>query len=339
MKRKIIIPVFFLMFIILNACKKTSELQPVTPVDSVSTKTSLPAITPNTVLTVAGAGGSPGFVDGPVKTARFNSPKGLQLMSDGTLYIADTKNNAVRKITTDGNVSTLKLQTPPNGETLRPAYVGVDTTGKIHIVSANEDQDGLTFIYNANGTMAAEGGFTYTYLGPLAKDPYTNTFYFAEGIDIVKHSINNQGSVGTTSVNFNNGLLTADEIKRGQFLNGLFVGENRVIYFATTKHLFKYTPEGYTEQLYPTLKLGNITSIVLNNDSHTIYLAADGKIERIVDGKLTLLAGPNATISAGQDGVGKKADVNAFALALGDHENSIYFTDTKTNTIRKFVLK
>ncbi|TSD62278.1 hypothetical protein FFF34_019340 [Inquilinus sp. KBS0705] len=341
MNSKLTRPAAFILLVALSACNKHADLQLDNAVEKSNSTAALAAaaVVPNTVVTIAGARNSAGFVDGPAKTARFNSPEGIQLMPDGALYIADANNNAVRKLTTDGDVSTLQLQAPPDGQSLRPAFVGVDKAGEIHIISNNEDQAGLTFIYNANESITAEDGYTYTYLGPLAKDPYNDFFYFAEGTHIIKHLVNSQGTIGTEPVNFDRTLLTDDEARRGQFFSGLFVGGNRVIYFATPGRLFKYTPSGVTEQLYPALKPGAITSIILNKDSRTMYLAASGKIEKIEGGKLTVLAGPNATTPDGRDGVGLKADVNAFSLALGDHENSIYFSDTKTNTIRKLMLK
>lgn len=52
------------------------------------------------VTTVAGACGEDGaLVDGDGLTARFKNPQGLVLTEDGTLYVADALNNAIRKIT------------------------------------------------------------------------------------------------------------------------------------------------------------------------------------------------------------------------------------------------
>ena len=53
------------------------------------------------------AGGSEGFADGAGASASFNTPSALALGSDGNLYVADTGNNRIRKITPEGNVSTV----------------------------------------------------------------------------------------------------------------------------------------------------------------------------------------------------------------------------------------
>ena len=53
------------------------------------------------------AGGSEGFADGAGAAASFNTPSALALGPDGNLYVADTGNNRIRKITPDGKVSTV----------------------------------------------------------------------------------------------------------------------------------------------------------------------------------------------------------------------------------------
>src|SRR5262249_14861509 len=59
------------------------------------------------VSTVAGVAGLAGNADGIGTTARFNYPSGLAMDSDGNLYIADSGNNTIRKMTPGGVVTTL----------------------------------------------------------------------------------------------------------------------------------------------------------------------------------------------------------------------------------------
>ncbi len=65
--------------------------------------TYLPTIT---VSTLAGSG-LIGLQDGTLKEARFNTPRALALDGQGTIYVADQENHAIRKISPDGSVSTL----------------------------------------------------------------------------------------------------------------------------------------------------------------------------------------------------------------------------------------
>src|SRR5918993_796210 len=68
------------------------------------------------VTTVAGAG-RPGYADGPANDALFDTPCALVVGEDGTLIVADTGNNRLRKITTDGQVTTLPINFPADAST------------------------------------------------------------------------------------------------------------------------------------------------------------------------------------------------------------------------------
>jgi sugar lactone lactonase YvrE len=61
-----------------------------------------PAGTNWVVTTIAGVPGSYGTADGTNRGARFHSPGGLALDSGGNLYVADTYNYTIRKITPVG---------------------------------------------------------------------------------------------------------------------------------------------------------------------------------------------------------------------------------------------
>ncbi len=63
-------------------------------------------ITPNRVVTTY-AGSGRGYLDGDRLTAKFDSPDGLAFGPDGSLYVADWINGALRKISTNGMVSTV----------------------------------------------------------------------------------------------------------------------------------------------------------------------------------------------------------------------------------------
>jgi len=56
---------------------------------------------------IAGVFLKAGQIDGKADTALFNTPKALATDKDGNIYVADQGNNAIRKIATDGTVTTL----------------------------------------------------------------------------------------------------------------------------------------------------------------------------------------------------------------------------------------
>lgn len=60
------------------------------------------------VRTLAGDG-TPGLVDGPAASARFDTPTGIVVGADGRITVADTGNDAIRRISPDGQVSTVRI--------------------------------------------------------------------------------------------------------------------------------------------------------------------------------------------------------------------------------------
>ena len=61
------------------------------------------------------AGGRRGFADGRGAAAAFDTPSHLAVGPDGALYVADTGNHAIRRVTPDGEVSTIAGDGTPGG--------------------------------------------------------------------------------------------------------------------------------------------------------------------------------------------------------------------------------
>jgi len=75
------------------------------------------------VTTAAGQVGVAGALDGLVANALFNSPKGVAVDGAGNIYVADSGNNAARKVTPDGIVMTVAGVLPDLG---RGEKLGLD---------------------------------------------------------------------------------------------------------------------------------------------------------------------------------------------------------------------
>ena len=62
------------------------------------------------------------YVDGPVEIARFDHPQGVAVSEDGTIYVADTGNHAVRKIA-NGRVVTLAASSETPETPVKPRSI------------------------------------------------------------------------------------------------------------------------------------------------------------------------------------------------------------------------
>jgi sugar lactone lactonase YvrE len=106
-----------------------------------------------TVTTVAGTG-QPGDADGAAHTAGFDTPSGIAVAPDGTLYIADTGNDAVRAITPGGLVSTVAA--PVEGERRpilkRPVGVALTHDGFLYVSASS---GGRILQFSKDGTYRA----------------------------------------------------------------------------------------------------------------------------------------------------------------------------------------
>ncbi len=104
-------------------------------------------ITPGgSVTTFAGQAGAAGSGDGVGAAARFNAPQGVAADSVGNVYVADTNNNTVRKVTSNGTVTTLAGAAGqfgsgdgPGGSARfsAPIAVTVDNSGNVYVADFN----------------------------------------------------------------------------------------------------------------------------------------------------------------------------------------------------------
>ena len=106
-------------------------------------------ITPaGVVTTFAGKAGETGSADGTGSNARFNGPRGVAVNAAGDVYVADTFNNTIRKITPAGVVSTLAGLAGQTGSAdgtgsaaqfNRPRGVAVDAASNVFVADTTND--------------------------------------------------------------------------------------------------------------------------------------------------------------------------------------------------------
>lgn len=113
-----------------------------------------------TVTTFAGS--VEGFADGLGAAAAFDTPSGLAFDREGNLYVADTGNHAIRRITPQGMVSTLAGDGTPGfadgpGAQARfdgPTGIAVGADGRVYVADTYNDRIRIIAADGTVGTLA-----------------------------------------------------------------------------------------------------------------------------------------------------------------------------------------
>jgi sugar lactone lactonase YvrE len=124
---------------------------------------SIRKITTGGVVTTVAGTGSPGYGDGQATNAAFDTPCGVAVDKDGNVFVADTGNSAIRKITAQGEVTTIPGRTDggsQKGEVKLNHPVGICVT-----------HDGFLFVSDEESSRIiriAPEGESRTYAGSVA---------------------------------------------------------------------------------------------------------------------------------------------------------------------------
>jgi len=150
-------------------------------------------VTSNSVVTtLAGLAGNVGSANGTGSNARFNAPQGIAADSSGNLYVADTANHTIRKITSGGVVTTLAGSPGTNGLAdgtgtsalfNLPQGVAADTSGNVYVADTwNHTIRKITAV-GVVTTLAGLPGYYGDSDGPIGGNG-TNTarFYCPSGL-------------------------------------------------------------------------------------------------------------------------------------------------------------
>src|SRR5262249_22272060 len=143
-------------------------------------------VSPDGVVTTVAGTGTPGFTgnNGPATKAQLNFPLGVAVDGIGNLFIADTQNNYVRKVSIDGIITTVPRSDSDAGAL---AGVAVDGAGNVFIanwgVVRKISPDGAVSVVAGGGGLigSARDGKPATqaklyYLCGLAVDATANLF-------------------------------------------------------------------------------------------------------------------------------------------------------------------
>jgi sugar lactone lactonase YvrE len=131
-------------------------------------------ITPSGLVSTLAGSGKPGCADGTGAEACFKSPTGIALDAVGNVYVSDTGNHQIRKITPSGVVTTLAGSGKPgfqDGQGTKaslnfPLGLAVDRNGNIYVADMGNHRirkitpDGFVTTLAGSGKAGAEDGYS-----------------------------------------------------------------------------------------------------------------------------------------------------------------------------------
>jgi len=202
------------------------------------------------IETVAGQG--EGRVDGPALQASFNTPSGIAADAQGNLYVADTGNHAIRRVSTDGQVTTLAggQQGFADGPAAQarfdgPMGIAVDAQGQVYVADTWNDR--IRVIGTDGNVRTLAGGDRPGFADALGADARFDTpvalAFDAHGALLVADLFNNVvRRVGTDG-------MVSTVVGRGEVINGplsLATTHDGVLYVGDLDgRIVQVTPQGH----------------------------------------------------------------------------------------------
>ncbi|MEV0374913.1 RICIN domain-containing protein [Streptomyces sp. NPDC050636] len=274
------------------------------------------------VGTVAGTGAA-GFSgdNGPAVSAQLNYPRAVAVDSAGTVYITDTNNHRVRKITTDGKISTVAGAGtagfsgdggPATAARLHtPLGVAVDSTGVLHIIDHGNHRIRKMTVDGKISTVAGTGSGGFAGDGGPAVSAQLNgphavvvdgagDLYIADYSNHRVRKITADGKISTVAGTGTAGFSGDDGPAASAQLNGpvgMVVDSTGILYIAE----------------YSNHRVRKITA----------------------DGKISTVAGTGTAGFSGDDGPAASAQLkNPFGLAV-DCVDTLYIADHLNHRVRK----
>ena len=297
-------------------------------------------VTPAGVVTTLAGSGAAGSTDGVGVAAKFNDPRGIAVDSAGNIYVADTGNNKIRKITPAGVVTTLAGSgaagsangTGATASFFRPSSIAVDSSGNVYVADRTiiriissvgvvvTMQRVLGSSYGVNGVEHTYGDFDMGgYINGIAIDSSGNLYAaIFNGI----HKLQKNGMYWQSGRAFGDGyaeITTYDD------------GSSQTYSTGVGRFLDSRSSSGVAGSL------NNPSGVAV--DSHGNLYVADSGNFAIRKGSndpygLSTLAG--CGISGSKDGVGSQATFSFPTGVAVDSSGNVYVADWKK--IRKITI-
>ncbi|MFE4217160.1 RICIN domain-containing protein [Streptomyces sp. NPDC056844] len=330
------------------------------------------------ISTVAGTGGAGAEGDGgPAVSAQVNRPIGIAMDRTGTLYVADYWGHRVRKITTDGRISTIAgtgvgTFGGDGGPAVRaqlknPCGVAVDSAGNVYIADSENyrvrkvtpDGNIGTVVGASSSTTSGDSG-----LATAARlNRPTGVAVDSDGVlyiaDYGGHRVRKIGTDGkiSTFAGTGSGTFGGDG---GQAVSaqlrspyGVAVDGEGNLYIADrgNHRVRKVTPDGNISTIAGTVssgfsgdggqaasaKLDNPFSVVVDSTG-ALYIADYGNhaVRKVTaDGVISTVAGIGTGGIDGDNGPAAAAQLKNPAGVAVDCVDTLYIADHNNNRVRK----
>jgi prepilin-type N-terminal cleavage/methylation domain-containing protein len=257
------------------------------------------------------AGSIAGYVDGTGAAAQFNNANNVAVDASGNIYVADSTNQRIRKITAGGVVTTLAGSgtagsadgTGTAAQFSQPMGVAVDAAGNVYVADYG----------NSRIREITPGGVVTTLAGSTAG--------YADGT----------GASGR----FNSPYGVAVDASGNVYVADYSNNRIRMVTQAGVVTTIAGSTSGYVDATGASAKFSSPTGVAVDTPGN-IYVADQGnqRIRKITSGGVvTTLAGTG--IAGYADGSGLSAQFNDPIGIAVDASSTVYVTDTSGYRVRK----
>jgi uncharacterized protein (TIGR03437 family) len=321
------------------------------------------------ISTFAGIG-YPGFAGdaAAANACSLNHPEDVAVDSSGNVFIADTLNAAIRKVTTDGNINTIIGDAAigysgdggvgTSAGLIEPYAVAVDSSGQIFFAEPEDgrirkmDTKSIVTTIAGNGTLgftgdgsAATGAELYLPTG-VAVDSSGNV-YIADSVNarvrkLSGTTINTVAGNGGLSYSGDGGPATKAELNAPQAV-AVDAAGNKYIADTANNVVRQVTAAGTISTIAGNGTAGNGSSQlngpqgIAVDGTGNVYVAdtANARVLKISGGSVSAFAGTGTAGFGGDGGSAASAQLNTPVGLAVDSNGNLYIADLGNNRIRK----
>jgi sugar lactone lactonase YvrE len=321
------------------------------------------------IATIAGTTTAGYFGDnGPAINAQLNNPLGVAVDSSGNLYIADSYNQRIRKVTPGGLITTVAGNgtccfSGDNGPAInaqvhQPESVAVDGSGNLYIADLGNNRIRKVTPSGTISTVAGSGASGFSGDGPATSaqlqiawavtSDAAGNLYIADANRIRKVS---NGVITTVAGSQTSGFSgDGGAAAKAQFdqpsgvgvdvLGEVFIadtGNNRIRKLATSGVITTIAGDGthnYSGDNGPATSAQMFSPQSVALGSGNIYVSDYARIRKIASGTISTVAGNGTIGSSGDTGPATSAQLNQPEGIALDGAGNLYIADSAGNRVR-----